>query len=238
MKMGLPSINEEASYHQLELPSGKKIGIKPWRVKEEKELLFAVEGIEDTMDGKKEIIKFIRKCVDNEQLFDILSNTDYVFLVAKLRKLSKGSTIEYAYNCTECNFRLEDTVSLDNHLTVKKFNSATIKVRSDLIISIKEVPFKMYDSLIQTYTKVTEYNYNYVLNSIESIAYKGQVYEEFTQEDLIKFIDSLGSNEFADMVKQINEAGAEIKLEKTLKCGKCKHENIVSFGDLYYFLAF
>jgi len=238
--MGLPSINEEASYHQLELPSGKKIGIKPWRVREEKELLFAVEGIEDTMDGKKEIVKFIRKCVDNEQLFDILSNTDYVFIVAKLRRLSKGSTIEYSYNCTECGFKLEDKVSLETNLIVKNFKSDPIKVRSDLIVSIKEVPFKIYDNLIQTYKKVTEYNYNYVLNSIESIAYKGQVYEEFTQEDLIKFVDSLGSNEFAEMVKQINDAGAEIKLEKSITCrhAKCMHVNEVSFGDLYYFLAF
>lgn len=236
--MALPTINEEASYHQQELPSGKKIGIKPWKVAEEKELLFAVEGIEDLDDSKKEIVKFIKKCVDNTQLFDTLSNTDYVYLIAKLRKLSKGSTIEYTYKCESCSFPLQDTVSIENNLIVKKFNSSSIKVRDDLIITIKEVPFRIYDSLITTYTKVTEYNYNYILNSIETIAYKGQVYEEYTQEELIKFVDSLGSNEFADMVKQINNAGAEIKLEKTIKCGKCKHDNIVEFGDLYYFLAF
>lgn len=236
--MALPDFNQCTSFQQLDLPSGKKIGIKPWRVREEKELLFAVEGIEDTMDGKKEIIKFIRKCVDNESLFETLSNTDYVFSIAKLRKLSKGSNIEYLYKCEKCSFELQDTVSLDGNLVVKKFDSSPIKLRDDLIFSIKEVAFKDYDMLVKTYTKVTEYNYNYILKSIDSFAFKGQVYEEFTQEELINSIDTLDSNEFASLVKQINAAGAEIKLEKQIKCGKCKHMNNVSFGDLYYFLAF
>ena len=61
--MGLKEINEqrksEISFTTVELASGKKIGIKPWKVKEEKELLFAIEGVENESDGKKEIVKFI-----------------------------------------------------------------------------------------------------------------------------------------------------------------------------------
>ena len=57
--MSLPIINETTSFMQKELLSGKKIGLKQWRTKEERELLFATEGIQDTEDGKREIIKFI-----------------------------------------------------------------------------------------------------------------------------------------------------------------------------------
>ena len=43
--MALPIINETINYIKVKLPSGKTIGIRGWKVKEEKELLFASEKI-------------------------------------------------------------------------------------------------------------------------------------------------------------------------------------------------
>lgn len=236
--MSLPKLNEAVSFTQIELLSGKKIGIKPWKVKEERELLFAIEGIEEPADGRKEIIKFIRKCVDSDSIFDTLSNTDYVYLLGQLRNISKGSTIEYTYKCEGCGMDLSDDINIEKNLKVKKFQSDTIQINDDMKISTKEVSYKDYDRLTTKFTKMTEYNFNFILASIDAIVFKGQVYEGFTDQELMEFLDDLCPNDFGKLAKSINASVAEISLEKKLRCGKCKHENNVNFGDLYSFLAF
>jgi transcription elongation factor Elf1 len=235
--MALPQMNQD-SFSSTELLSGKKIGIKPWRVKEEKDLLFATEGVDDEFAIRREIVKFIKRCVDNVSLFDTLSNTDYVYLIAQIRKMSKGSKLEFSYNCSHCGFPLSDDVSVDKNLQSKKFDASMIKVNGDLNVAIKEVPFQVYDHLTTTYLKSSEFNYHFVIKSIDSIVYKGEVFDAFTETELIEFIDQLSSVDFGAMRDKISAAGAEIYLEKTIKCGKCKKESEVQFGDLYRFLAF
>lgn len=236
--MALPKFNEDDNFSQVELLSGKKIGIKPWKVKEEKDLLFAVEGQTDTEAGRKEIIKMIKRCVDNEGLFETLSNVDYVYLLSKLRKASKGNKIEYTYNCTKCGFELSDDVLLDKHIVSKPFTGGVIKIRDDLTFATKEVSFKEYDALKQKYPKSSEYNYNFIVKSIESFAFKGEAYTEFTEAELIESLDTLSSTEFEKLAEFVSKSVAEISLEKKLTCGVCKNEMDVEFGDLYYFLAF
>jgi hypothetical protein len=127
----------------------------------------------------------------------------------------------------------------------KKFDSSPIQVSQDLSFSIKEVPYIVYDALLKKYEKTSEFNFYYMINSIDSIAHKGEVYDKFTEEELIDFIDDLpalqndDSKSFLDILTDgIDKAQAEIYLEKTLICGKCGTENPVRFGDLYHFLAF
>jgi hypothetical protein len=98
---------------------------------------------------------------------------------------------------------------------------------------------------MKKYEKSSEFNFYYMINSIDSIAHKGEVYDKFTEEELIDFVDSLPALEndegksFLDLLTEgIDKAQAEIYLEKTLTCGKCKTENPVRFGDLYHFLAY
>jgi hypothetical protein len=238
--MGLPVSNEVVSFSQTELPSGKKLGIKPWKVKEEKELLFAIEGEDDDAVAKKEIVKMIGKCVDNPTVFKSLSNVDYVALLIELRKISKGATIEYTYKCTnpKCRFELSDDVNLNKHVIVKKYEGGTHKVNDKLSIILKEVSFEEYDRLKQTYTKTTEYNYNFVIKSIEAIVEDGELYSEFTTEEITDKIDTLSSLEYKALSKKIDESLSTIELSKSLTCQRCKTEMDVKFGDLYHFLAF
>lgn len=235
--MGLPQINE-SSFTQETLLSGKKIGFKPWRVKEERELLYAIEGMDNQNDSRKEIVKFIRKCVDNQSTFDNLSPTDQVYLLTKLRRSSKGSTIEFKYPCDKCSFELIGNVSVVDNLIIKKFENKPIVVNKDLTITIKEVPFEDVDYLKENCTKLAEYNFEYLLRSIDSIAYKKIVYEDFNLDEIRNFVDELSSEDLKVISNKIEEASAEIKLEKEITCERCKTVNKVRFGDLYHFLAF
>lgn len=240
----LPKINE-FSYTQIDLPSGKKIGVKPWTVKEEKSLLFAVEGINNHVDGQKEVVKFIEKCVDNPSLFKTCSNTDCISILLTLRKLSKGCKIEFSYNCTGeldggklCGFELHSELDLNTNVNVKNFDSSPIVVREDLTLTIKEVSFSVFESMIAKYNTASEFNYNFILESIDAISYKGEVFESFTREELVDFIDQFSSNEYDLVLTTLEQRSAEIVLSKDVKCGRCGHMNHVAFGDLYNFLAF
>lgn len=235
--MGLPT-NNEHSYTQEILLSGKKIGFRPWRVKEERELLYAIEGMENQNDSRKEIIKFIRKCVDNQSSFDSLSPTDQVYLLLKMRRMSKGSNIEFKYKCDECSFELISEVSVNDNIITKPFDSTVVKLSKDLSITLKEVPFIIVDQIREICTKQEEYRFEYLLHSIDSIAHNKIVYEDFTIDELRDYIDCLTSLDWALLKKKLSESSAEIKLEKELKCLRCGNINHVRFGDLYHFLAF
>jgi hypothetical protein len=125
--MSLPNLSEDVSFTKVDLPCGKKINIKPWKVKEERELMFAIDGQEDTTEVRKEIVKMARKCVDNVTVFDALSKTNITYLIGQLRKYSKGSKIEYGYRCTNpsCKLPLSDDVDVNVDLKVTPFKGGS-----------------------------------------------------------------------------------------------------------------
>ena len=216
--MSLPNLNENVSFKTI--------------------TLLTVDGMESEDDAKKEISKMIRSCCDDGKVFDSLSKANVIYTLAQLRKESKGSKIEYNYNCQECKFDLNDEISIDKDMKTKKFNSEPIKIGSDLVFGIKEVPAIETDKLREKLKKNTEYNFSFIVKSIDTIAYKGEVYEEFSESEVSDFIDGMNPLDFETLATKINEAQAEVSIEKTLKCGKCKHVNEIYFGDLESFLAF
>ena len=240
----LPKINENKSFTTIELPSGKSVGIHPWRVKEEKELLFALEGLDEASEtyqqnAKIQMFEFVKKCVDKPEMFDVLSNTDILKTVMELRKLSKGDTIEYEYKCPHCGTPTSDTISITKHSKTKKFDGSPVKLNETLIFNIKEVPAKVLMNLFEKYmTSSNKFNYYYLLNSIESVVVDGEISAGFTIDELIEFIDQLTPNQYEELQKVLQDKLADVSLDRSYKCIKCKKDVEVLFGDLYDFLIF
>lgn len=238
----LTNTDNAITYIPVELLNGKKIGIRKWRIKEEKELLFALEDVNDINIGRKEIFQFIRRCVDNPLLFDSLSNTNVVYLLMQLRKRSKGNVKEFSINCSKCNLELTDCIDITNDTVIKKFDVTPLKINKDLTIGIKEVNFSEYEKLKETYTKQTEFSYWYVIKSIAYISYKENVIENFSEDELVEFLDyNTESSDFELIERKVINALPEVKINKNIKCGKCNNDNEVIFtseGVLYSFFIF
>lgn len=236
--MSLPKINED-SFKSIPLLSGKKIGIKPWRTKQEKELLFAIEDNKNIIENRKEIVNLMMKCVDDLEVFKTLSNADYIYLLAQLRKISKGAKIEYVYRCTnpKCKFELSDDINLDKHLITTPFSGGVCKINDKITFNTKEVSFLTQDKLKETYIKNSEFNFNFIIDSIDSIGVDGEMYSEITRDEIVDFVDDLSSEDFNKLSEFVLSSPAKISLEKKLTCGRCKTEMDVQFGDLYNFLA-
>jgi len=238
--MKLPVINE-TSYTKIKLPSGKEIGIKPWRVKEEKELLYATDSAseENAVNTQREIIKFIGRCTDDPTVFNSVSNADLLFTLMELRKLSKGSAIEYTYKCPHCGAKNEDEVSLRENTVVKPFSYDAIKLEGNIVITLKDVSYSVMDTLFSSSDhNLQKYNHDYLINSIDTVSVDGTLYTEFDLKDAEGFIDQLSSNQYDILRTGLENAISSVTLEKTFPCIRCSKDIEVNFGNLYDFFAF
>lgn len=235
--MGLPKHVAERIFTKVKLPSGKTIGVHPWRVKEEKELLFAVEA-SDGEPLEDDIITFYRNCADDGGAFDGLSNTDVLRFAIEARKLSKGSSVEYEYPCSECTgLRLSDEVSLLKDIIIRDFDPSPTKV-GDYTFTFKEVSRSLASRLQKEFAGLPKkYAYNFFLNSVDTVTCKEEVFTTFTVGELEEFIDGLDPDTFEAVGTSLLEKSASVRLEKKITCKKCGTEMTVRFGDLLSFLG-
>ena len=237
--MSLPKLNEEINYMNVKVPSGKTIGVRGWKVKDEKELLFTLECDENPDENKpKLIINFLKQCCDDKTKFDSLAENDIMKIAVEIRKLSKGDTIEYNYACDSCNNKFFDTVNLTKNLEVKSFDESPIKLNDNLMVTLKSVTWKDTEKLYNEFKDTpSKYQYKWIMNSIDSITYNGKTYTEFTPEEVEEWFDELKSNDLANLYQEFESKLSKVDLVRKLKCLKCKADIEVNFGDLLSFLV-
>lgn len=250
----LPKLNENISYINIKLPSGKAIGIRGWKVKDERELLFTLDAEESPDTQKiKHINNFLKKCTNNASAFDQLSEVDLRKIALEIRKLSKGDTIQYSYRCPgqvrvnpadeenknvkTCNNVIEDEIQLSKSEEVRTFDPKPSVINDKLIIVFKDISYNEGIRLAEKYIdKPSQYVFYYMINSIEAFTYENTSYTEFSEEDLVEFIDGLNSEDMDKIQQEFESKSSSLKLVRKLKCRKCGHEFDVDFGDLYSFL--
>lgn len=236
--MSLPKNNEEIHYVKIKLPSGKQIGVRGWRIKDEKELLFALESEENAEAEKlKYIYDFLKKCTDDLDKFDLLSENDIKKVCIEIRKLAKGETIDYNYTC-KCGMRLNDMVNLTKHQTVKPFDQSPTVINEDLTITFKDLSYKKADELVELYGKTPKkFTYYYVINSVDGVSYKGQTYTTFTAAEVDEFLEDKKSEVLQKIYDAFDSKVSMVTLSQKITCLKCKKEVEITFGDLLSFLV-
>jgi len=237
--MNLPQLKNEISFIKVALPSGRTIGVRGWKVKDEKELMFALDAEEDIEDKKiTHIINFLRNCVDNQATFDLLSEQDLKKVTLEIRKLSKGDSIEYNYQCPNCSSKLFDEVRLSKAEVVKPFNHEPLVLNESISFLFKDIPYKEADILFEKYKdSEAKYTYYFLLSSIEAITHEGTVYDKFSVEELDEWIGNLNSDDLDKLYTTFEEKVSEVKLEKKLTCIKCKEVFPIEYGNLFSFLV-
>lgn len=274
----LSSFITDENFQKINLLSGKEIGIRGWKMKEEKDFLFVVET---QMDNKNllidECLKLARRCVDDLKLFDNLSRNDLVFLLSQLRKISKGAEIDFAFRCVnnKCPDWVEfneeekeksglegrgetpydEIINLETHLTTKEFDSKPIKI-GNFKFYPKEIPFHIQRKLESDFLEKKEekgkegeekktpaiqlnkFNYNFVLNSINIIEIENNQIEEFSNEELMKFIDNLSPNDFLKLSDKLGDRIGEFSINKKAVCPSCKNESDIIYEEMFSLMVF
>lgn len=224
--MALPKLNSTPSYEVTIPSSGQVVTYRPFLVKEQKNLLIALE----TQDRKgllRAITRTIQACVEGDiksplTTFDI----DYLFTI--IRSKSVGESIEIQLPCVECETQNIVTVELDTVEISNKDIDTLVQISSDIAIKMR---FPTYEEFLDNKELSEAKTQSEVIFELMLICMEAVLTDEEridlkteTREDVIAFIESMTTSQYEQMAKFINEMPFVFK-EIEYACSNCGTEN-------------
>ncbi len=261
---------KEQTFQKIKLLDGRSLGIRCYLMLDEKEFLFAVESrrneenYEDIL--KEECINLAKRCVDKPKIVDSLSESNLIYLLSELRKISKGVEVRFNYYCTnpECSdyvelpeelqkkeglkgrsgTAFEGVIDLDSEEDVKinRLDSNPVVI-GDFKYYIQEIPYNIRQKLDTKYlpdSRIREWTYNFVINSIKAIEPKGESkITKIDKKELMSFIDNeFDSEKFKEFSDKIAEKICNYSIKKSAKCPICGTIDEIVFNDLFRLMVF
>jgi len=241
--MALPKI--DAPVYDLDLPLSKKqIKFRPFLVKEQKNLMMAMEA-----DDKETIERNIRQVLTNCTITDGVDidklpviDVEYYFL--NLRARSVGEIVENKYVCTnevegeQCgNKMLAKFNILDVKVEFDPNSSDEIKINDKITIKMKYPEFSLVNKLSNKDSAV-DIAFEVVLDSIDYIFDGEQYYyaAETPREELMQFIESLNQEQFSKLEDFFNHL-PKMNKKIEMKCSKCGFDHTISMEGLESFFV-
>jgi hypothetical protein len=239
--MALPKI--DTPVYDLELPLSKKqIRFRPFLVKEQKNLMMAMEA-----DDKETIERNIKQVLTNCTLTDgvVIDNLpviDVEFYFIQLRARSVGEIVENRYICTnevdgtQCSHKMDAKFNLlEISVDIDPEAKDVIKINESISIKLKYPEFSLVEKLKKKENAV-DIAFEVVIDSIEYI-FDGEQYHyasEVTRKELTDFIESLNQEQFGRLEEFFNNL-PKLNKKIDLKCGKCGFDHAISMEGLESF---
>lgn len=241
--MALPKLDIPS--YEIELPiSKKKIKFRPFLVKEQRNLLMALESNE-TSTVQQNIRDILTNCTLTENVdIDKLPIIDIEYYFINLRAKSVGEVVESRYRCnnivneSECNNVLEASVNLQN-IKVTQDNSINpeIKLTPKITIKLKYPEFGIVKDSLK-YDDVNQITFNMIANSVEYIYDGEQFYYgyETSPEEMVQFIESLNAEQFKK-IEEFFENLPKLKENINITCSKCGFYHTIEVEGLENFFG-
>jgi hypothetical protein len=241
--MALPKI--DVPVYELDLPLSKKhIRFRPFLVKEQKNLLMAMES-GDKQSIEQNVKQVLNNCTVTEGVdIEKLPVLDVEFYFLNLRARSVGEVVENKYRCDNkvddkvCGNIMETSLNL---LDIKVENLVegedVIQLTEEISIKLKYPEFSILNKLSKL-ESVSDVAFKMIAESVEYIYDGEQFYyaKETTTEELIEFIENLNQSQFA----KIEDFFANLpKIEKKIemKCSRCGFEHRLDVEGLESFFG-
>lgn len=235
--MALPKI--AVPKFKLKLPSnGKEVFFRPFLVKEEKTLLMAVEGGEDT-DITESVINIIESCVEYKGNIRDLPFFDIEYLFVNLRARSVNNII---------NLKLRHGTDTDcTHVTDYELNLENVKVEFPKKASNK-IMLDDNVGLVLRYPRLSDVNnikdtvrsskiekiFDELANNVESVFDSENVYEDFTKEEMVDYIGQLNKEQFLKVI-EFFENSPTVSYDIKYTCSACGKEEFIPLRGLNSF---
>jgi hypothetical protein len=241
--MALPRI--DTPIYDLELPlSKKKIRFRPFLVKEQKNLLMALES-DDRESIENNIKQVLQNCTITEKVdIEKLPVVDVEYYFLQLRARSVGETVENKYRCDNmvddksCGNIMETSLNLlDIKIEDVQDDNDVIELTDKISVKLKYPQFSVLSKLSKL-TDVGDITFQMIADSIEHIYDGDQFYysNETPQEELLEFVESLSQKQFA----KIETFFANLpKLQKKIemKCSRCGFQHNLDVEGLESFFG-
>lgn len=241
--MALPKI--DIPTYEIELPiSKKKIKYRPFLVKEQRNLLMAIESNESStiQQNIKDILYncTLTEGVDVEKL--PILDVEYYFI--NLRAKSVGEVVESNYRCNNevnevvCGNRMKADINL---LEIKPDMTGIvdpeIQLTPQLTIKMKYPEFGNVKQSLDM-DNLTDITFNMIANSVEYIYDGEQFYyaSEAEPGEMLEFIEQLNQEQFDKVENFFNNLPRMVK-NVEMKCGKCGFDHTIEVEGLENFFG-
>lgn len=241
--MALPKL--DVPTYEIELPvSKKKIKYRPFLVKEQKNLLMALESNESSTI-QQNVRDILNNCTLTEGInIDKLPIIDVEYYFINLRSKSVGEIVETRYRCNNeveeknCGNIMEASVNLQN---IKPYSeeevSPEIELTDKVMIKMKYPEFGIIKDSVNM-DDITEVTFNLIAESIEYIYDGDQFYYAHEAEpgEMLEFVEGLNQAQFEKVEHFFNNLP---KLKETVEmtCSKCGFHHTIDVEGLENFFG-
>ena len=224
-----------------EIPSTEQeIFFRPFLVKEEKVLLVAVESGEYS-EVKNAMRKILNSCIITEGI-DVykLPSYDIEFLFLQLRARSVSDIIEFSLRHAgnnECQHVTKYELNLNDIKIEKKENHEKRIMLTDSVgVIMKEPTIEISERINELYDTNIDRIFGFVAESIEMIFDNEELYEDFTKEEVISWLEGLNKEQFEKIIRFFTTMPT-LRHEIRYTCEKCgEEERIVLEGLQSFFM--
>jgi len=241
--MALPKI--DTPVYELTLPlSKKKIRFRPFLVKEQRNLLMAIES-DDKESIETNIKQVLTNCTLTENVdIDSLPIVDVEYYFIQLRARSVGEVVNNKYRCEneiegkKCNNSMEVALNLlDVKVEMNDDNEDTIQLTPTITMKLRYPQFSVIEKTSKQ-TNSTEVAFNMIIDSIENIFDGEQYYyaTETPKKEMVDFVESLNTEQFGKIEKFFERLP---KLNKKIECacGRCGFKHLIEVEGLENFFG-
>jgi len=231
--MALPSISTPE--FKTTIPStGQKITYRPFLVKEEKILLMAMEG-NDQKEIEHAIKKILTNCILDDVDVDSLAMFDMEFLFLQLRGKSVGEVIELAVTHLEgeCKHRTDIKVNIDDIKLSNIEQEKKIMLTDDVGVMMKYPTMK---EAMSVEGENAEAVFDILAKSIDYVFDMENVYNEFSEEELVEWINGLNQTQFQKILTFF-ESMPKLSYEVSWKCKECGEDDSITLEGIQSFFT-
>jgi len=241
--MSLPIITTPV--YEVILPLSKRnIKFRPFLVKEQKNLLMAMEA-DDKESIERNVKQILTNCTLTENInIDELPVVDVEYYFLQLRAKSVGEIVENKYVCNNvvegnpCNNTMPVNIDLnDINVEVDDNISDFIQLTPTIGIKLCYPKFATMEKLKVATTSV-DMAFDIVVDSIEYI-YDGEQYyyaNETDPKELMEFIESLNTEQF-NRVEEFFKSLPRLTKQLDFTCSKCGFRHKIDVEGLENFFG-
>lgn len=241
--MALPKL--DVPTYEIDLPvSKKKIKFRPFLVKEQRNLLMAMESNESN-SIQSAVKDILYNCTLTEDVdIEKLPIIDVEFYFINLRAKSVGEIVESKYRCNntvngnECGNIMEHSLDLQKiKVQMNDEISPEIQITPKIIVKLKYPEFGIVKNSME-YTDINDITFNMIARSIEYIYDGEQFYyaSETQPQELVEFVESMNQEQFSKIESFFNNL-PKLKETVDITCSKCGFHHKIDVEGLENFFG-
>jgi hypothetical protein len=239
----LPKIDSPT--YRMELPLSKtKIEFRPFVVKEQRNLLMAVES-KDSEAIQKSVRDILNNCTITSNVdIETLPIVDVEYYFMNLRARSVGEIVETRYKCNnivegkKCNNIMEKDINLlEIQVENKDATDPVIQLTDTISVKLKYPDFSFVKESLQ-FDDINDLTFNMIAKSIEWI-YDGEQYyytKEVPQQETVEFVEQLSQAQF-EKIEAFFSALPKLRTMIEMDCRKCNFHHEIEVEGLESFFT-